>query len=74
MEVVRRRVVARGKKTVEDQGVPWMKTRVCVGCVWFDGEEDGRRAYLISQLSCWKVDGRGIGVRWAGLEVVIVLV
>lgn len=54
--------MARREKTVEDQGVPWMKTRVCVGCVWFDGEEDGRRAYFISQLSWWKVDGRGIVV------------
>ena len=56
------RAVARGEKTAEDQGVPWTKTRVCgevVGCsACFDGGE--RRAYLISQLSWWKVDGRGI--------------
>ena len=64
MEVVRRRVVARGEKTVEDQGVPWMKTTVCGGLDWEvvfgDGDEE-RRAYLISQLLWWKVDWRGIG-------------
>jgi hypothetical protein len=60
--VVRWREVARGRKTVEDQGVPWMKTRVCCeldGELVAVGEE--RRAYLISQLLWWKVDGREIG-------------
>lgn len=59
---MRRRVAASGEKTAEDQGVPWMKTRVCCG---LDGGDrvfgDESRAYLISQLSWWKVDGRGIG-------------
>ena len=66
----------RGAKTAEDQGVPWIKTKVCgrvVGCfVWFGGGE--RRAYLISQSSWWKVDGREIGVGVVGLGLVIVLV
>jgi hypothetical protein len=61
--VVVRREVARGEKTAVDQGVPWMKTKVCDGVVGWEevtvGEE--RRVYLISQLSWWKVDGRGIG-------------
>lgn len=63
MGVVWRREVTRGEKTVEDQGVPWMKTKNCDGVVGWEevavGEE--RRVYLISQLSWWKVDGRGIG-------------
>lgn len=67
--------VARGVKTAEDQGVPWMKTRVCGGVVggsvWVDVEES--KAYLISQLSWWKVDGRGIGVGVVVLRLVIVL-
>ena len=59
--------MARGEKTAEDQGVPWMKTRVCGGgvCwVWSDGEGEGeeRRVYLMVQEAWWKVDGRGIGV------------
>jgi hypothetical protein len=66
--VVVRREVARGEKTAEDQGVPWMKTRVC--CFGFVGdglfgwmeeeEEEERRVYLICQSSWWKVDGKGI--------------
>ena len=60
----------RGEKTAEDQGVPWMKTRVCCGMggegfvvvVVVGGGE--RRAYLICQLSWWKVDGRGIVFAW----------
>lgn len=60
---MRRRVVASGEKTAEDQGVPWMKTMVCCG---LGGDDrvvgDERRAYLMFQLSWWKVDGRGIGV------------
>jgi hypothetical protein len=59
---VRRREVVKGEKTAEDQGVPWMKTRVCCGLdreLVAVGEE--RRAYLISQLLWWKVDGREIG-------------
>jgi hypothetical protein len=51
--VVARREVARGEKTVVDQGVPWMNTKVFDGVVGWEevavGEE--RRVYLISQLS-----------------------
>ena len=53
MGVVARREVARGEKTVVDQGVPWMNTKVFDGVVGWEevavGEE--RRVYLISQLS-----------------------
>ena len=59
--VVVRREVARGEKTAEDQGVPWTKTRVCGGVVESVRFEE-RSMYLISQLSWWKVDGRGIDV------------
>jgi hypothetical protein len=51
----------RGWKTVEDQGVPWMRTRVSrfVGdgsVVWRVGGV--RSAYLIVQPAWWKVEGR----------------
>ena len=61
MGFVARRELARGEKTAEDQGVPWMKTRVCwgvFGVALIELEE--RRVYLMFQLSWWKVDGRGI--------------
>ena len=60
----------RGWKTVEDQGVPWMKTRVLGGfvvVVWLEGFVGGvgrfgvgavRREYFIVQLAWWKVEGR----------------
>lgn len=62
------RELARGRKTVEDQGVPWMKMRVWVG--WMGGA-GARSAYLIVQFAWWKVEGRLAG--WA-LGRVIVLV
>jgi hypothetical protein len=59
-----RRDWMRGWKTVEDQGVPWMKMRVLrfVGdgsVVWRAGGE--RREYLIAQPAWWKVEGRLLG-------------
>lgn len=56
-----RRDWTRGWKTAEDQGVPWMKTRVLrfVGViVTFSGDSGERRAYLIVQPAWWKVEGR----------------
>ena len=68
--------MARGEKTVEDQGVPWTKTRVCVGVV--ESVRFGERSvYLISQLSWWKVDGSGrevgvgVGVVWAFVMMMV---
>jgi hypothetical protein len=59
-----RRDWMRGWKTVEDQGVPWMKTRVLgfVGgglLVW--SVAGVRREYLIVQPAWWKVEGRLLG-------------
>lgn len=62
------RELARGRKTVEDQGVPWMKIRVWVG--WM-GEGGARRVYLIVQFAWWKVEG---GLAGLALGRVIVLV
>lgn len=47
----------RGWKTVEDQGVPWMRTRVWRFVVSSEGEGE-LRAYLIVQPAWWKVEGR----------------
>jgi hypothetical protein len=57
-----RRDWMRGWKTVEDQGVPWMRTRVW-RFVEFLGE---RRAYLIVQPAWWKVEGRLLGADLGG--------
>ena len=55
-----RRDWIRGWKTVEDQGVPWTKTRVlrALGFEVLGGVGGVRREYLIVQLAWWKVEGR----------------
>ena len=55
-----RRDWMRGWKTVEDQGVPWMRTRVWRFVVSSEGEGE-LRAYLIVQPAWWKVEGRLLG-------------
>jgi hypothetical protein len=62
--VVRRRALARGEKTAEDQGVPWRRTRVWCGAEVASGivGDEERRVYFIAQLAWWKVCGRSMGV------------
>jgi hypothetical protein len=69
----KRRDWTRDWKTSEDQGVPWMKTRVLrlfgdgppVG--WSVGGE--MRLYLIVQPAWWKVEGRLLGAAALGRDI-----